>query len=85
MGFVSRAFQGIFGGGQPDTPAPTAPPPPPPPPEAPPQPKSPKTQMAGEKAGIRAMGAAGFGSTIATSPLGIPQGTSTNMKKLLGE
>jgi len=59
---------------------PTLPPQPPPPTPA----QSPDSIAAAQAATMRARAAAGFGSTIATSPLGVTSSAPTTGKTLLG-
>lgn len=68
--------------------APSMPPPPPPPP-APPQPPKdadPAVKAARDDARRRAAGMQGYGSTIATTGLGVTgPATTTGLKNLLGQ
>jgi hypothetical protein len=59
-------------------PLPAAPPPPP-------APADPAVSQAATDAQARAKAAAGFGSTIATSPQGVPGAASISLKTLLGQ
>lgn len=62
---------------------PPLPAPPPPPPTA--SPADPAVSQAASDAMNRAKAAAGYGSTILTSPQGVAQPASTTFKTLLGQ